>query len=84
MNREQAKAREGKNVKWDWWYSNHPTINSNRGEIHHEQCVDKIWCLIKLTKGGLCMISRDIDDEIFIVSVTPSVLSEFEYPEKSC
>lgn len=84
MNREQAKAWEGKYVKWSYWDSNYDTISSNRGELHHRDCVGHIWYLMKLTKGGLCMISREIGEKIYIVSVAPFVLSEFEYPEKNC
>ena len=81
MNRTQAKAWEGNYVKWDWWDSNYDTINSNRGTLHKDYCVGKIWYLMRLTKGGLCMIAREVEDDVIhIVSIAPCVLSEFEYP----
>lgn len=81
MNRQQAENWQGNYVKWDWWSFVANSVPAQAGVLHHTDCVGHIWYLMKLTKGGMCQISREIMGKRFMVSVPPSVLSEFEYPK---
>ncbi len=79
MNRKQAEEAVGGYVKWDWWsFKDNFVVDASGVTIHHSQCVNNIWYLMKVTKGGMCQIAKDGR----IVSVPPSVLSVFEYPKE--
>lgn len=81
MNRTQAKEWEGKEVKLDWWDFNKSYTLSGGTIINPKEVIGSIWILNKLTKGGLCMISRHGSKES--ISISPGCLSQWEYNGKS-
>jgi len=80
MNRTQAKEWEGKYVMWDSWpFKPNYVAMSGGSVLNSKDAVGAIWILSKLTKGGMCMLSRHGSKET--ISVPPYDLSQWEYPK---
>lgn len=80
MNRTQAKECEGKSVKWDWWGFTENYAPMCAGTmLHSKDVVGSIWIMNKLTKGGMCVISRHGSKET--ISIAPCYLSPYEEPK---
>ena len=79
MNRKQAQEWQGKDVLWRSWPFTYNEVSLSDGEIiHWKESVNTIWILQKLTKGGLCMISRHGSKGS--ISIPPFYLDQWENP----